>query len=168
MEERRVLQGFIRDVRPGKGVVRPWMVQEDPVHTRRGQHHGIGGGAVRIREQAPGAVTGQDVPDHGPELVVAHLAQQRRVTAQQLQRQARIGHAAARMHVRRFRLYQLARDEQGRQAFSLLPGRKDRGDIQADMPGRDHFFHTIPISRFMVYISSCSYFISAINLFAYS
>ena len=134
MEEIGLCNFFKIQVLCPEGVVGPRVVEEDTVRPGGSDDHGVGGAAVRGHQHASlRSVFSQTVQDDLSELVVPHLSHELRVRPQHLKRQPRVGHGAAGADVHVLHLNQLSWSQDAGERLRL-PGGKDRGDVQADVP----------------------------------
>ena len=160
MEQCSFFQLFLRNIRCLKMTVCPRIMQKDTVNPRNCKHDRIRGlfplfdQHIRIR-----IMFFQNIQDHIAKSIFSDLSHQRYISTKLLHGKTRVGNTATRMYVSRANLQKLS----GGQDFPRMlyfSVRKHRCDIKADMSRRDYllFFHTysIPISKFITYISSAS------------
>ena len=143
MKQSRALQHLVTDVVSPERVVGASAVQEHAVDMRRVDHHCVRAGFTGHDDHAlrqVRTVVLHDPHDRAPKEVIADLTHQSRVHAQPVQAQPGIGHRATRRQRRRADLRKSTWRQVG---LKLTPGihRKAGDNVQADVPGNDHFDH---------------------------
>ena len=141
MEKDSIRQRFLRDIGIGESIIGTGVMQEYSVDSGNSKNYRIGSGAFPIHDQTVCAVTGQNVPDHSTEGIIAYFSHQLNIRTQNFEGKTCVGYAAAGVNICRLHLNQFSGDQKVVDIAAAAIAWENRSDINADMACRDDLSH---------------------------